>query len=321
MKKLHIIMYHYIRELPHSRYQSIKGLDLHLFIQQVKFLKQHFHIITMEDVLEAFESNKELPDHSALLTFDDGYMDHFTNVFPILKNEGVQGSFFISGKTFAEHKLLDVNKVHFILASADKDQLLKDVMEQTDYYRTDFNLLPADELFRTYAIANRFDSKQTIFIKRMLQTILPEELRHRISSSLFQKYVGVSEETFAYELYMDERHIRCMKDAGMHIGLHGYDHYWLGNLSEEQMQRDIDQALQVMDCFLDKQAWVMNYPYGSFNDGVIRYIAQNGCKMGLSTEVRVADLKKDHAYALPRLDTNDFPPVSEAYEKYGEMDI
>lgn len=81
----------------------------------------------------------------------------------------------------------------------------------------------------------------------MLQTVLPEELRNIILSRLFAKYAGVSEEQLAYELYMTEDQIRTMKRHGMLIGLHGYDHYWLGNLSPEQMRQDISKALDMLD--------------------------------------------------------------------------
>ena len=68
-----------------------------------------------------------------------------------------------------------------------------------------------------------------------------------------------------------------------------------------------------MDEFIDKNAWVMNYPYGNYSDTVISYIKEKGCVLGLSTEVRVVDLIKDDRYKFPRLDCNDFPPKSENY--------
>ncbi len=84
----------------------------------------------------------------------------------------------------------------------------------------------------------------------------------------------------------------------MFIGLHGYDHYWLGNLSPEQMREDISKALETMDEFIDRKEWVMNYPYGNFNDDVLAYIMENGACVGLTTEVRVAEIGKDPALQL-----------------------
>ncbi len=313
---LHIAMYHYTRDLKHSRYPEIKGLDVELFKQQVNFFKNNFTVVTMEEVIAASKGEITLPEKALLLTFDDGYVDNYTFALPILEEAKMQGSFFIPGKTFTTHHLLDVNKIHYILASADIGKLLPDVFERMDYYRgTEFDYPSNAVLFAEYAQVSRFDTKETVFIKQILQTVLPEEVRNRISSDLFEKHVGITEEKMAYELYMTEEQIRTLKRHGMFIGIHGYDHYWLGNLPAEQMKGDISKALEVMDEFIDKSQWVMNYPYGNYNPKVVEYIKSKGACIGLTTEVRIADLAKDNPLELPRLDCNDFPPKSENYRR------
>lgn len=314
MSKLYISMYHYTRDLVHSRYPEIKGLDYNLFRQQIEFLKENFDIVTMEQVIDAVEGKIDLPEKALLLTYDDGYVDNYVYALPVLEEYRVQGSFFIPGKTFAEHRLLDVNKIHYILASADIYKLVEDLKKEMDYYRgREYDFASTDELFNEYAVSNRFDVKETIFVKRMLQTVLPEKLRNIISSNLFEKYVGVTEEQLAYELYMTEEQIRTMKRHGMFIGIHGYDHYWLGNLPKEQMQKDISMALDTMDEFIDRKHWVMNYPYGNYNQDVLEFIKSKGACVGLTTDVRVAKIGVDSALELPRLDCNDFPPKSHNY--------
>jgi peptidoglycan/xylan/chitin deacetylase (PgdA/CDA1 family) len=314
MSSLYIAMYHYTRDLSHSRYPEIKGLDQPLFRQQIEFMKENFNVVTMEQVMDSVEEKSDLPENALLLTFDDGYIDNYTFALPVLEEFGVQGSFFIPGKTFATHQLLDVNKIHYILAGADIYELVDDVKKEMDYYRgREYDYAPTEELFQEYAVANRFDVKETIFVKRMLQTVLPEKLRNTISSKLFEKYVGVTEEQLAYELYMTEDQIRTMKRHGMFIGIHGYDHYWLGNLSTEQMKKDISLALDTLDEFIDRKRWVMNYPYGNYNQEVLDYVKEQGACVGLTTDVRVADLSTDSPLELPRLDCNDFPPKSENY--------
>lgn len=234
MSELYISMYHYTRDLKHSRYPEIKGLDVNLFREQIAFMKSNFNIVTMEQVLEAISTKEKLPEKALLLTFDDGYADNYTVAMPVLEEYGVQGSFFIPGKTFTTHQLLDVNKIHYVLASANIYNLVEDLKKEMDYYRgQEFQYASTEELFAKYAVASRFDVKETVFVKQMLQTVLPEKLRNIISSKLFDKYVGVTEEQLAYELYMSEEQIRTMKRHGMFIGIHGYDHYWLGNLPVE----------------------------------------------------------------------------------------
>ena len=127
--------------------------------------------------------------------------------------------------------------------------------------------------------------------------------------------ITVTEEQLAYELYMTREQIRTLKRHGMFIGCHGYDHYWLGNLELEKMQQDIFAALEVLDEFIDRKKWVMNFPYGSYNQEVLDYVKSQGACVGLTTEVGIAEIRRDYALCLPRLDCNDFPPKSDRYYK------
>lgn len=314
-------MYHYTRDLKNSRYPEIKGLDSNLFEEQLIFFKDNYNVITMEDVLDCYEGKKSLPEKALLLTFDDGYIDNYTVALPLLKKYGFQGSFFIPAKTFCENKMLDVNKIHFILASvlanSNISNLVQDIMKLVDEYRLHNKDIPDNEsLYEEYAVANRFDDKDTVFCKRVLQNALPEEIRNEISSKLFVKYVGVPENVFAKELYMNKDQISLMKSEGMFIGLHGYDHYWLGKLEDSLMKEDIDKALDAMSEFIDKDRWVINFPYGSYNDRVIEYVASKGCVCSFNSIVGITVLDEENRYALPRFDCNDFPPKSNNYERY-----
>ena len=318
MSQLYIAMYHYTRDLAHSRYPRIKALDIGLFQQQLDFFDRNFHVVTMEAVLDAVYGEGVLPEHALLLTFDDGYMDHYTVAMPLLQKHHMQGSFFVSGRTVSENVLLDVNKIHFILASADIHFIMEDLLKKMNAYRgSEFDFPENGELMERYCIASRFDDGETIFVKRMLQTALPERLRNRISQELFEKYLGLPEDIFARELYMNRDQLRVMKAAGMFIGVHGYDHYWLADLPKEKMKADIDKGLDVMEEFLNPEGWVMNYPYGSYSGEVCSYAKSKGAKLGLTTRVKIAQLGVDSFMELPRLDCNDFPPKSENYIKYG----
>ena len=133
--RLYISMYHYTRDLKHSRYPEIKGLDAPLFRKQLEFFKENFNVVRMEDVMAAVKGQQELPDKALLLTFDDGYADNYTCALPLLEEFGFQGSFFIPGKTFTTHQLLDVNKIHYILASADINKLVVDVKTELEKIR------------------------------------------------------------------------------------------------------------------------------------------------------------------------------------------
>lgn len=310
-KKITIVMYHYVRDLVHSRYPEIKGLDIQLFEEQLAYIQNHFQVIRMEELLAAYEDGdfSSLPERPLLLTFDDGYIDHYTVVYPLLKKFGMQGSFFPNAKAVKEHKLLDVNKIHHILATAPIDELVQECYHVMDQYRESGGVIPPNEqIFQELAVPNRWDPGEVIFVKRLLQNYLPEEFRGEAATRLFEQYVGIREENFARELYMNREQIHCMKQGGMYFGLHGYDHYWLGKLLQKQMQEDVDQALAYFSDVIDNNNWVMNYPYGNYNQDVVDYIRSRGCRLGLTVEARDAELMTDDRYLLPRWDTNDLPP-------------
>jgi peptidoglycan/xylan/chitin deacetylase (PgdA/CDA1 family) len=95
---------------------------------------------------------------------------------------------------------------------------------------------------------------------------------------------------------------------GMYIGSHGYDHNWLSSLSKKSQEVDISKSVEfLIDLGVDEKYLTMCYPYGSFDENTTLTLTQMGFKAAFTTEVRVADLKKDGRYTLPRLDTNDIP--------------
>ncbi len=311
-KNVTIVMYHYVRDLKHSRYSDIKGLDYALFKEQILYLKKHYNFITMEEMIDSIDHATPLPKKAVLLTFDDAYADHFDFVFPFLNQHKIQGSFYPPVKAIQEHIVLDVNKIHHILASEiDKQKIIVALKSQLDKYRKEYNLESDSYYYDKLAHPNRFDTAEVIYIKRMLQVELNEDLRKIITNHLFEKIVGISEESFSRELYMNTDQIKCMKNNGMHIGSHGYDHYWLNSLPRDKQKQEIEKSLLFLDEIgCDRNYWTMCYPYGGFNETTIELMSEFKCKLALTTLVDVANIETNNRFKMPRLDTNDLPKDS-----------
>ncbi len=302
-------MYHYVRDIVNSRFPEIKGLDIRQFKEQILYLKKFYNFITMEQLIDSIDNQTSLPPKAVLLTFDDAYIDHFTYVFPVLVGHNIQGSFFPPVKAITEHQVLDVNKIHFILAScADKKHIVDDIYKLLNKYRAVFKLESNEFYYNEIAKASRYDSEEVIFIKRILQVQLVEELRKIITNELFFKFVGIPEDSFSKELYMSIDQIKTMKKFGMHIGSHGYDHYWLNSLSKEKQKNEIEKSLEFISKIGgDINNWTMCYPYGAYNDDTLDLLSKYKCKVAFSTNIAIADTQKENKYTLSRLDTNDLP--------------
>lgn len=312
--KFSVVMYHYVRDLQNTRYPAIKGLDVRLFREQLAYFKKHYNFVTAAQLIDAYENGTELPPKSLLLTFDDAYLDHYTCAFPLLDEYNAQGLLFVPVKAIMNHEVLIVNKIHHVLAVCDKDinGLVKQLKGLLAPYEGKDGVQTFEYYFDKLAVANRFDCKEVIFIKRLLQVELQEPVRYAIINQLFKQYVSTDEGAFSRELYMSNDQLKCMQRNGMIIGSHGYDHFWLGSLPKEEQLLELTKSVDFLKGLgVDMNTLSIGYPYGSHNEDTLDIARGFGFKLGFTTVVDVASTACD-ALTIPRLDTNDFPKVSGA---------
>ena len=66
------------------------------FDWQMKYLVDHgYHTITPDELYDFLAGQGTLPDRPVLITFDDGYVDNYTNAYPILKKYNLKATIFI----------------------------------------------------------------------------------------------------------------------------------------------------------------------------------------------------------------------------------
>lgn len=306
---LTIVMYHYVRDLARTRYPAIKGRDLSSFRRQLDYIARHHSVVTAEEVVAAIREGEPLPDNAAWLTFDDGYSDHYSVVFPLLYERGWQGSFFPPARSVRDGELLDVNRIHFILAAShDREPIINAIRGFIEDHQGYDAMRPFAEYWTELARPSRMDPAEVIFIKQVLQHGMPEALRSELASSLFERFVSVDPAAFAAELYMTPEQLRTMIRCSMYVGSHGARHLWLDRLDPAGQAKEIDASLDFLEGLgAPTSNWVMCYPYGAYNDSLLRLLRDRGCAIGLTTRVAVARPGTDDPLALPRLDTNDLP--------------
>jgi peptidoglycan/xylan/chitin deacetylase (PgdA/CDA1 family) len=306
MRTVQIVMYHYVRPIKDSLFPEIKGLEIEGFRNQLDFFQENFSIITADSLISAVQNNDSLPRDALLLTFDDGYKDHFQYVFPELSKRNLQGLFFPPARPILESKLLDVNAIHYILASAKNiEELLQDFNSQCLLHGIAQSDL--DKSWKELAYPKK-DIAEVVFIKSMLQRELPEEIRENIVGILFEKYVECSESELAQDIYMSVDELKELIAQGMYVGSHAYNHFWLDSVSYDLQKKEIEKSLHFLEGIgAPTNDWIMCYPYGAHNEETIQIIKEKGCALALGTEVGATNLDLQNRYSLKRWDTNDFP--------------
>ena len=308
-----------MRPIKNSFYPGVKGLELEGFKRQLNYLTNEYSIITAEQLISKSLGKEDLPNNACYLTFDDGFKDHMEFVMPELLSRKIQGSFFPPANAIEKREILDVHAIHFILASVKDTKKLVDNFNKVSLNNgiTASNLESFQKIWST---PNSFDNSEISYIKRMLQYVLPNNIRSKIISSLFKKYINRNMKEFADELYMSISDIKNLINNGMYVGSHGSSHKWLNKQSKSFQEKDIKQSLK----FLKKvgapiENWIMCYPYGGYNKDTLDILKSNKCSVGLSNDrfllstlgsVKFNNSKKlerTKMLELNRLDTNDFP--------------
>ena len=93
-----ILMYHYVSELPEDAdpFRVELTVETDVFRSHMQVLRDDGYTpISFYDLEAALNHGVELPEKPIILTFDDGHLDHYVNVFPILREFGFIGTFFL----------------------------------------------------------------------------------------------------------------------------------------------------------------------------------------------------------------------------------
>ena len=300
-------MYHYVRPIKKSKYKNLKALDFTEFKRQLDYLESNYNIISTKDVINCINKKSQLPSKACWLTFDDGYKDHIKYVLPELKKRNLHGAFFVSKVSTVEQKILIVNKIQLILSVCnDKKKLFNQV--QSLCFKNGLSKKSFNKLYKIHGKASRGDSKQIIFIKRLLQHLLDPTKKLSIINELFKKYVKETEANISKNYYMNINDLKNLIKNKMYVGSHAETHRWLNRLSYKEQEVEIKKSLEFLkDIGISTKNWIMCYPHGGYNSDTLKLLKKNNCAIGLTANGGVARLTKKNSLILPRFDTNDFP--------------
>lgn len=93
-----VLMYHRVLpDLPTDEFGAELTVTTEALDEQVSYLVcAGFTPITLARLFAGFDGSAALPTHPVVLTFDDGWAEHYTDVFPVLQSHGAVASFGIA---------------------------------------------------------------------------------------------------------------------------------------------------------------------------------------------------------------------------------
>ncbi|QGW28773.1 polysaccharide deacetylase family protein [Phnomibacter ginsenosidimutans] len=300
-----VIMYHYVR--PHTDFANNKSvLPLDVFNWQLDFFSKTGSIIHPADL---FVPDFQPEPHQYLLTFDDGLIDHYTHVFPALQQRGLSGLFFLNGKNFVENRLLNVHRLHYLLANCPAKTLETACLNLMEKYP----LVPAYKQRFEASVYEGLQQEEIISdIKARLNFFVTPQDQDSILEQLLHQF-GFDEKPIMQQFYLNQSQASDMQQAGMYFGAHGYSHYVMSNLPVAKQQSDIDQSIHFLQQWLPAhQPLSFCYPYGyhnSYDEFCTSYLQQQtACAFAVENRPLSEADWTNNRWALPRIDCNRFLP-------------
>jgi len=235
-----------------------------VFEKQMEYLHKHYNLLSLADYCKSVEDDRAIPDNCIVITFDDGYMDNYTNAFPILKKYNIPATIFVSTDPVAKGEPLFFDAIVYGI------------------YNTGRKYLNLEEYgFPRYLINNSFLKFKTTGEFNMLSQKMNSKERNllirRVLDSLDLNYENIR----GAHIYLSWKEIMEMRQHGIEIGAHTKSHLCLPFLAEEEMKSEIFDCKDILEEKLGEPVKSFAYPYGGiqdFNENVKNTIQEAGLK-------------------------------------------
>jgi len=233
-------------------------------IESLRFMKRFFQVISLDEAVARLKQGRPFTRPSVVLTVDDGYRDNYDILFPVLKDEKVTATIFLTTD------LIGTN--HRVWNEALAEAFLK--TKKTELH------LPGMFQTENFSIKNR-QQKRRVYVK------ISEHLKD-LPSQERESYVRFVEQ----ELDPDYRNkqpvmlswdqVREMRQAGIAFGAHTATHPILTRLAHEDAREEIARSKNKIEQELQERVKHFAIPNGRRED-FNRVLEEDCRKMGFES--------------------------------------
>ncbi len=219
------------------------------FEAHMKFMVNNFHLMSASELIAVLEDRQELKPRSAVITFDDGYLNNLTLAAPILGTYGVPAIFNISTGYISENRLLW------------PDEIFLRVMHW-----------PEARLPLPDGSVGELDEKREV---RMRSAVRIQEECKRVQNGRRTAYLEklrnggpLTGDSWTEEAYrfLDWDDIRELSRQGFEIGSHTVTHPVLSQSGSTQVEYELLASKARIEKELNKECRVLAYPNGLLRD-------------------------------------------------------
>ncbi|WP_057833114.1 polysaccharide deacetylase family protein [Colwellia sp. TT2012] len=273
--KLSVLTYHRVGESYNQLF-----MDEYLFEQQLIWIKNYFNPIGLTEALE-LQKKGELPRRSIVITIDDGYVDSFTTIFPLLKKHNLTATFFICTSGLEKGYLWD--------------ELISSAILTMDLGVEELVFL--DKTYPLMTYNQRLACAKEITGKIKYSTMVEREL-------LIEQLLHITGQSNLNHQFLNEQQILSLHQAGMGIGAHTVNHPILFCEENHIARAEIIESKKVLERIISAPVDFFAYPNGKkgidFNEYHQQLVKECGFKAAFTTDWGCIDSSSSTPYALKR---------------------
>jgi len=291
-KYVKILAYHRVLDFTEKDYPydvELISATPEQFDWQLSYLTKYFTMVTFADVDDFVVHGKPLPKNSVVMTFDDGFEDFHSNVFPQLKRYGVPATVFITTDAIGQdHSIWFEHVVLLIKANVGASIRLNNGAFVLDIEKNNQSVSKVLDYLKT--IPNPLREEALVQLKSQLEH--PDIRDEGSSKSRFNSRM------LSWDM------VKEMSDWGVEIGSHTCSHPVLSQLTEPEMFRELNQSKQVIEKQLGIEVKAIAYPVGgptSISTQVFDLAKEIGYRFGLSYIDGVSKNYIDQRFCLHRI--------------------
>ena len=294
--KVTILMYHRVvsgEELSRHYIQPGMYVATSTFERHVIFLKNHFEIISMSDLLLMWEEQRWDPrQRYCVVTFDDGWLDNYLYAFPVLRQYAVPATVFLptgfigTEDWFWPEKVAWMYRQYATREEGEKQRCLVALRSRHSWLGG----------FEQAVV--RGDVNALI---EHCKTFNPEQVDTLLSSWAASLGVGLPSERQV--INWDEA--RAMSAAGVSFGSHSVSHKILTKLKPGEIVREVEDSWAVLAQQRVNSVPVFCYPNGDWSPAISSAVKVAGYKAATTTEFGYEAQTPANRFGLKRVNVHD----------------
>jgi len=216
------------------------------FESQIRYLKRHFKIISLEEAVQLLCSNEPTSEDLFVITFDDGYKDNYINAFPILKKYKIPATIFLTLQPIEDRIPLWFENIIGIIERTSQKFLNLGSFGLGKYLlATQDTKKKAINDIITYAERLTPSARDNLLVYLSRELPIDQKLNNQMLS-------------------WDE--IREMHNYGISFGSHAMTHSILTTLPLERAKYEIKRSMELLEEKLGEKISFFSYPNGSRDD-------------------------------------------------------